>query len=188
MNIIDFFHTVVQFYNICKLFVVLWQKLITSKITWCLFRFNLKLTLNKGIVFVSFSHFLAVHWHKNMTFFFKKNFGGHKSFCGATDFPVFNFWWCLLSDSKPEWEALFAFSRGVRDIHSLRFTSGATPAELLATSMASRVVLFHVTANMMFYFLQLSCNESCPKKYDMYCLENLLMNLSVAAFVFAMNL
>ena len=28
-------------------------------------------------------------------------------FCGATDNPVLDFWWCLLWDSKPEWAALF---------------------------------------------------------------------------------
>ena len=28
-------------------------------------------------------------------------------FCGATDTPVLDFWWCLLWVSKPEWAALF---------------------------------------------------------------------------------
>ena len=41
---------------------------------------------------------------------------------------------------------------------------------------------------MMFYFLHLSRHQSSPQKYDIYCLENLLMKLSVAAFVLAMNL
>ena len=34
-------------------------------------------------------------------------------FCGATDTPVFDFWWCLLLVSKPEWAALFQLGIGV---------------------------------------------------------------------------
>ena len=35
------------------------------------------------------------------TKFFFLIFGGHKSFCGATDTPVLDFWWCLTWVSKP---------------------------------------------------------------------------------------
>ena len=58
--------------------------------------------------------------------------------CGATDTPVLDFWWCLLWISKPEWLALFIFGRGVCVTHSLSFTSGVIPADLLAPSMAAK--------------------------------------------------
>ena len=58
-------------------------------------------------------------------------------FCGATDTPVLDFWLCLLWVSKPEWVASFILGRGVHDICSLRFISGATPVNLLAASMAA---------------------------------------------------
>ena len=53
-------------------------------------------------------------------------------------YPVLDFWWCLLSVSKPEWVALFALGGGVHDVCSLRFTSGVTPADLLVASMAAK--------------------------------------------------
>ena len=53
------------------------------------------------------------------------------SFCGATDTPVFNFWWRLLWVLKPGWAALFTLGGGIHVSHSLRFTSGATPADHL---------------------------------------------------------
>ena len=60
-------------------------------------------------------------------------------FCGATDTPVLDFW-CLIGVSKPESAALFVL--GIHVTHSLRLTSGATPADLLAASMTA--ILFHV--------------------------------------------
>ena len=65
-------------------------------------------------------------------------FGEHESFCGATDTPCFG----LLVTSPLVFKArmgsaLFALGRGVCVAHSLRFTSGATPAHLLAASMAA---------------------------------------------------
>ena len=59
------------------------------------------------------------------------------SFCWATDTPVLDIWWCLLWVSKPECTDLFALGRGVHDVHSLRFTSGATPTDLLVASMTA---------------------------------------------------
>ena len=56
-------------------------------------------------------------------------------FGGATDAPVSDFWWCLLWASKPEWTTLFTLGRGIGDVCSLRFTSGATPAELLVAEL-----------------------------------------------------
>ena len=40
--------------------------------------------------------------------------------------------------SKPEWPAIFALGRGIHVTHSLRFTSGATPANLLTASMTAK--------------------------------------------------
>ena len=51
--------------------------------------------------------------------FFYKSFGGPKSFCGANDSPVLDFWWRLLLVLKTVWVALFAlgqFSRVWNDI------------------------------------------------------------------------
>ena len=59
------------------------------------------------------------------------------SFYGVTDTPVLDFWWCLLWVSKPECAALFALGGGVCDVHSLKFTSGATLASLLMVSMVA---------------------------------------------------
>ena len=59
------------------------------------------------------------------------------SIYGATDTPVLDFWRCLLWVSKPEWAALFALSRGIHDIHFLRFTSGATPLLVYMASIAA---------------------------------------------------
>ena len=58
-------------------------------------------------------------------FFFFLNFLYDISpFCGATDTPVWDFWWRLLRVPKP---------------CSLTFTSGATPADLLAASKAAKL-------------------------------------------------
>ena len=72
--------------------------------------------------------------------FFKKKIGGHKSFLWGHWSPVLDFWWCLLWFSKPEWAVLFVLGRGIHVTHSLRLTSGATPADLLATSMAAKPI------------------------------------------------
>ena len=42
-------------------------------------------------------------------------------FCGATDTPVLDFWWCLLWVSKLEWAALFELCGGIHVTCSLRF-------------------------------------------------------------------
>ena len=72
-------------------------------------------------------------------FFLKKIFVGHMSICGATDTPVLDFWWHLLWVSKPEW--VLPYSHLVEAymiyIHSLRFTSGATPLLVYNASIAA---------------------------------------------------
>ena len=66
-------------------------------------------------------------------------------FCGATDTPILNFWWCLLWVSKPEWVLpyLSLAEAYVLCYMFLRFTSGATPADLLAASMVAELSLPH---------------------------------------------
>ena len=59
------------------------------------------------------------------------------SFYRAIDTPVLDFWRCVLWVSYPEWAALFVLDRGVCDIHCLRFSSGATPTDLLTASMVA---------------------------------------------------
>ena len=59
--------------------------------------------------------------------------------------PIFVFWWCLLWVSKPEWATIFELGGGICLAHSLRFTSGAIPAYLLAASMAAEPSLPHTT-------------------------------------------
>ena len=65
---------------------------------------------------------------------FFKILSGHMSIFGAT---ILDFCWHLWV-SKPEWAALIALGRGVHDICSMRFTSGATP---LLVYMASIVAI-----------------------------------------------
>ena len=66
----------------------------------------------------------------------------------ATDTPVLDFWRCVLWISYPEWAALLALD-SVCDVHYLRFTSGATPTELLTASMvASHCSHMHVSVEV----------------------------------------
>ena len=56
-------------------------------------------------------------------------------FCGASDTPVLDFWWHLPWVSKPGWiPHLHALLPVCNEF--LRFTSGATPADLLVANMA----------------------------------------------------
>ena len=66
---------------------------------------------------------------------FLKIFGGHMSFYGATNTSALDVWWCLRWVSKPEWVALFTLGRGEHDVHSPKFTSGATPAKHLMVNI-----------------------------------------------------
>ena len=73
----------------------------------------------------------------NPSFFQNNFFEDICTFCGATDTPVFDFWWHNLGFQNQKWWALFALCRAVHVTHSLRFTSGMTPADLLTASMAA---------------------------------------------------
>ena len=55
------------------------------------------------------------------------------SFSGATDTPVFDFWWRLLWGSDQSWQPYSHLAEAMWRM----FTSGATAADLLATSMAA---------------------------------------------------
>ena len=75
--------------------------------------------------------------------FFKNFLEDVSPFCGATDTSVLDFWWCLPWVSKPGWiPCLHALSPAWNEF--LRFTSGATPADLLVASMAVRIPYMHV--------------------------------------------
>ena len=68
--------------------------------------------------------------------FFLKVFGGHMSFFGATGTSVLDFWWSLPWVSKPEWVLPYSlFCGGECNVHSPRFTSGATLTNLLAAGV-----------------------------------------------------
>ena len=82
----------------------------------------------------------SVTSHSRKFFFIFKFLEDTSPLCGATKTPVLDFWWCLLWVSKPEWAVLLVLSRGIHVTHSLRLTSGATPADLLATSMAAKPI------------------------------------------------
>ena len=64
------------------------------------------------------------------------------SLSDETDTPVLYFW-----VSKPECAAIFVLGGGVRVTCSLKFTSGATPANLLVASMASKPFSSTITSN-----------------------------------------
>ena len=49
--------------------------------------------------------------------------------------------------SKPEWAALFVLGRGICVTHLLRFTSGATPADLLGRQHGSQADLFYISVS-----------------------------------------
>ena len=72
--------------------------------------------------------------------FFKKFLEDISPFCGTTYIPVLDSWWCLLWVSKPEWAAIFRLGWGTHVIHSMRFTCGATHANLLVTIMAAELL------------------------------------------------
>ena len=58
---------------------------------------------------------------------------------------ILDIWWRLLWGSKPELAPLFAFGGGLYITCSLRFTSGATPVDILATSTIWNVIVCHCT-------------------------------------------
>ena len=72
-------------------------------------------------------------------FFFLKFLEDMSPFCGATDTPVLDFWWCLSWVSKP---GLIPRLRALSPVchEFLRFTSGATPADCIEVGMAASCV------------------------------------------------
>ena len=57
-------------------------------------------------------------------------------FCEATDTPILGFWWRLPWVSKPGWITRFHAFLPAHNLF-LRFTYGATPTDLLITSMVT---------------------------------------------------
>ena len=74
---------------------------------------------------------------ENTTNFFKNFFGGHDAFLWGHWYPCFGLLVMSPLGFKAEWAALFTFGRGVHVTHSLRFTSGATHANLWAAQLIS---------------------------------------------------
>ena len=89
--------------------------------------------VNKAEVF--FKKWFKVKNKSMKSSFFKKEIGGHMYFYGATDTSDLDFWWFLLWVSIPKWKGLFTPGGSIHDVHSLRFTSGVTPVNLLTASM-----------------------------------------------------
>ena len=85
---------------------------------------------------------LATISKDNVESFFKKiNLEDISHFRGATHTSVLDFRWCLPWVSKPEWiPCLRALSPACNWF--LRFTSSATPADLLAASIVAKPVLY----------------------------------------------
>ena len=86
---------------------------------------------------------ISIHLGGWLWKFPRKDVTSNKSFIDSYISPFLgslDFWWCLLWVSKTEWAALFLLGRGIHVTHSLRFTSGTTPANLSAASMASKLI------------------------------------------------
>ena len=79
--------------------------------------------------------FILHHYDSPWFYIFKSFWRTHMSFFGATGTPVLDFWWHLLWVSKPEWVLPYSHCGGECNVHSLRSTSGATHADLLAASL-----------------------------------------------------
>ena len=103
-------HVDSSFFTYCHHILFHWRKLFPASLTYV-------------------SNFLLEFWYMFNLFFF--NFCRTSvSFLMAPDPPVLDFWFRLLWVSKPGWiPSLFA-SLPACDVF-LRFTSGATPADLL---------------------------------------------------------
>ena len=95
-------------------------------------------------------------------FFLKKFLEDMIPFCGATDSPVLDFWWLLPWVSNLGWIPHLCASLPVHN-RFLRFTSGATPADLLAASMAASCVPYmHICSRgrMLEFDRETSCTIS----------------------------
>ena len=96
------------------------------------------------LVFVQ--SYFGIEWVFFVFLFFLKIFGGHESFCGATDTPVLDFWWHLLWVSKPEWVLPYL---SLVEAHVLHYTFPeihlwGNTCWPLGGQHGSRAVLFHI--------------------------------------------
>ena len=105
---------------------------------------------SKHSSFFLFDDYVCVIWRqmKRFTFFwnliqvwkFSFNIWRTLVFYWGHWYPCLDFWWRLLRVSKPERAALFTLDRDIHVRCSLRFTSGAPPADLLAASMSAELI------------------------------------------------
>ena len=87
-------------------------------------------------------------------------------------FCFFYFWWCLLWVPKPQWSALFVLGKGVHVTHSLRFTSGATPADLLTASIATKMGLkSQFSSKLRVLWKKRRCASLAPLPLDLSLLD-----------------
>ena len=80
-------------------------------------------------------------------FLLKKKLEDISPFCGATNTLILDFWWHLPWVSK---QGGFPHLCASSPVHNrfLRFTSGATPANCIEVSMATKPFLIHVPADV----------------------------------------
>ena len=85
----------------------------------------------------SFVREIRIEWYCFLLgFFLKKFLADTCPFGGATGTPALDFWWRLFWVSKPEWVLPYSlFCGGECNVHSLRSTSRATLADLLAAGV-----------------------------------------------------
>ena len=109
------------------LYIFVWEGIPTSTRGWHMYWGTLppSKTVTKNFPLTTQVHF-----------FFKKR-EEIIPFYGATHIPgFFTFWWCLLWVSKQGWISVWFIACTCNEF--LRFTYGATPADLLAASMAAK--------------------------------------------------
>ena len=97
------------------------------------FRYDFLFGVNEPLVTIFVSFINIIIKQTNHSFFKKKKvFGGHMSFLGATGTPVWIYGDVSFGVQSQSGFCLICFCRGKCNVHSLRSTSGATLANLLA--------------------------------------------------------
>ena len=94
-----------------------------------------------------------------LLFFLKK--GRQKSFLRGHWYPCFDFWWHLLWVSKQGWIPVCFIACTCNEF--LGFTSGATPADFLATNMAAKPFWFTYLCTSIGVDLSCRCLIACDK-------------------------
>ena len=97
---------------------------------------------------------LSLKWWRPFNTFLKKYLEDISPFCRVTDTPVLDFWWHLLWISKPEWAPLFTLGNGICVTVPWDSPSGVTPANLLAASMAAKLMSLPHTCDQVLVGLE----------------------------------